>query len=430
MNSIENNNSSKISQLQILYETAAKMHTLDLDQLLQFILEAVTTHIGFDRSRLYLLDENSAFLICKIKSGMKLEKIEDIKIPLIKNESIIARCILEKKPIIVEDTDTEPGVHQGLKTLFNIKSFAAVPLLGRIGVKGVITADYLYTQKPIQHQDIESLVIFANLAALAIENSEIYQQLKTFNLQLEQKIHEATQDLKATQNLLLKSERISAFGEMAAGLTHEIRNPLTSINLLIDNLMSSESISPSIQEDLTIIHKESKRLNSLMDQLLQLARPNNSNFLKINIQKIIDKTLSLIKPMAKKHQIQIIESIPHQDIVIQGDANQLQQVFINLLLNAIEAIESKGSIKIMIDQDVNKVYIRIIDDGPGMNDELQLKIFEPFFTTKPKGTGLGLATVQKIIHEHDGSIKIMSTPNHGSQFELTFNLFKESSNEK
>ncbi len=402
-----------------LYEIAAKMNTLDLENILQLILEGVTQGLGFDRARLYIYDPNENCLYCKMSAGMKMEVMKEIRIPVDKNASIVARTLIEKKPFIIKDAQKESGVHKGLAQLFNIKSFASAPLMGRYSAKGVITADYLYSQKSIHQDMVETLVVFANQAGLALENAETHDQLKILNLELEQRVQKATKDLREAQRMLLNKERIAAFGQMAAGLAHEIRNPLTSMNLLLDNLIEKLNPDNVLSEDLHIVQKETKRLNQLMDQLLQFARTTTISFQPVDLFQLIKNIIQLIEPRCQMQNIKI-HTILNSDkkLEVPGDKNQLYQVLLNLAINSIEAMEHPGSLTFEIQEDPYSVMISISDTGKGITEQDLEKIFRPFYTTKPKGTGLGLATVQKIIHEHQGKIQVESRINQGTCFKI------------
>ncbi len=243
---------------------------------------------------------------------------------------------------------------------------------------------------------------------------------------------------KEYQAKFYQAEKMSTIGMLAAGIAHEINNPLTAISGFAQGLKRrltsmkkdlDKTLSKEFEEYLTIILKECKRCKEIVQNLLDLGRPKQQKFSPLDLNQIIIDTIQLIRSQArKKRQNFIILKLSKLSPLIYGDLSQLKQVFLNLLLNSIDAIENKGTITITTSIKENRwVEVSIIDTGKGIDPDHMDKLFEPFFTTKPpgKGTGIGLSTCYNIVKNHGGEISVVSELGKGSTFtvRLPINAF-------
>jgi Amt family ammonium transporter len=409
----------RIRELSVLHEISKSMQTLNLDEILHLILDGVTKAIGFDRTRLYLINEKKTRLECKMAVGIEKEKIKGIALPLGKENSMLARSVIEKKPFIVEDALNDPRVNKDLKELFGLKSFAVVPLIGRDKVLGAITADNLFSDRIITPEKFESLVTFANQAGLALENAKMYGELKLFSHQLEERVKIATGDLKRTQDKLIQSEKLAALGKLSAGIAHEIRNPLTSIKVLIHSLAEKIKDTETKEKDIKVLEDEIERVNQIIKRFLDFVRPKEPEFSLVDINQILEGTINLVSGKVKEQNAVLnkeLSSLPH----IQADQEQMRQVFLNLFLNAVQAMPEGGKLRIKTRLRGQCIQIEIQDEGTGIPDQIKDKLFEPFFTMKEEGIGLGLSIVKRIIDDHKGSIEVRNNYPKGTVF--TINL--------
>ncbi len=218
---------------------------------------------------------------------------------------------------------------------------------------------------------------------------------------------------KETETLLLQAEKLKLAGEMAAGVAHEIRNPITVISGFIQ-IMNTNSNQPYYHYT-QIIENEIERINFIISEFLVLAKPHAKLFKKYNFTKTLNDILILFQPEINLKGIVFSTQLTGRDIYLFGEESQMKQVLINLLKNAIEAVTENGNIHISCELDVNKVItLKITDNGVGMNQETIEKVFDPFFSTKVKGTGLGLMISEKIITEQGGNIFIESEVGKGT----------------
>ena len=229
---------------------------------------------------------------------------------------------------------------------------------------------------------------------------------------------------KQAEEALQRSEQLVVVGEMAAGLAHEIKNPLAGIKVSIQVLSDELDLSEENEEVFGRIIEEIKRIETLLKNLLHYARPPKPNFSVLDINRVIEHTvktakLSLKSPTLKSKDIQFSENLNDNLPEIIADSSQLQQIFMNLLLNAFEAIPDSG--KIMIDTSRKNGFIKIVlaNTGRSLEEKSRQDIFKPFFTTKKKGTGLGLAICKRLIEQHNGAISVDNILEGGVAFTIT-----------
>jgi signal transduction histidine kinase/putative methionine-R-sulfoxide reductase with GAF domain len=407
------------NQAAICIENSGLMETLEVDEILRLVLEGVTKHIGFDRARLYLVNEKANRLECKMAVGVNVGKIRGVTLPLDPEASIVARSISEKRPYVIPDASLDPRVNPLLKEKFNLHSLVVIPLLTKERALGAIAADHMEPGRKITPETLESVMTFAEQAGLAIHNAFMYQELKAFSEQMEEKIQKVTADLRKTEAQLIRSEKLAALGQLAAGIAHEIRNPLTSINILIHSMTENLPPEHSRWEDLKVIEEEISRINEIVDQFLRFAKPSPPLLDKVEVSPLFEEILQLLRPQIEKQKISVqknFRSLPP----VTADKEQMKQVILNLLLNAIQAMPKGGRLGLsgQVSADDQWVQFSILDSGAGIPPEDMDKLFDPFFSTKEGGVGLGLSIAHRIIDQHHGRIEIESRPQQGTVFTL------------
>lgn len=247
--------------------------------------------------------------------------------------------------------------------------------------------------------------------------------------------NEMAHSLKKQMQEMQRTEQLRICGEMAAGLAHEIRNPLAGMKVSIEVLLSELDIEEKDREVLQKIIEQIRHLELLMKNLLNYARPVAAQPINVDVNKILEKTVYFVEKhpsfISGNPRKQIIREFDQHLPEIFGDPQQLQQVFLNILLNAAEAIPEGGKITVKTCPDGNAktVAIEISDTGKGIPAELMEKIFQPFFTTKGKGTGLGLAVSKRIVEEHGGGIEVSNNDSAGVTFAITLPVKAEEWNE-
>ena len=219
-------------------------------------------------------------------------------------------------------------------------------------------------------------------------------------------IRHVVDELQQARQDMVRAERLAAVGELAAGVAHELRNPLTSVKLLIQTSRQKGDESSQDQKRLSIIQYEISRMETTIQALLDFARPPKLRRVAHDLRDTLKRALNLCKGKAAQQAVEVSEELPDVPVVVDGDPEQLDQVFLNLLLNGIESMESGGELKISmgIEREQGICQVQFVDTGPGIPEPIIDRIFEPFVTGKPRGVGLGLAISNRIIREHSGRL--------------------------
>ncbi len=223
--------------------------------------------------------------------------------------------------------------------------------------------------------------------------------------------------IRAMEEAVKRSERLAAVGAMAAGLAHELRNPLASMGGSIQLLATGKAFSDDERQLMRIVLREADRLNVLITDFLQFARPSPPQMAPMEMGGLLNETLALFRNDPKRREVEVQAKIA-EGLWMEGDSNQLRQVAWNLLANAAESMENGGTVRVEALRSGGEIRVRFIDSGAGVEPEQLPHIFDPFFTTKERGTGLGLATVHGIVDGHRGRIEVTSAPGEGSTFTL------------
>jgi two-component system, NtrC family, sensor histidine kinase HydH len=224
-------------------------------------------------------------------------------------------------------------------------------------------------------------------------------------------LHESFEHLK-------RADRLSAIGELAAGLAHEIRNPLASIEGAASVLERPETSEDIRTELFGIIQKECRRLTRLLTHLLEFARPRTPQLRVVDLEHVIDSIVLLLTHTAQRSRVTMRKTIPARVPPLECDPDQLKQVILNLTLNAIQAMPGGGEVEMLLTSAASHVVIAVKDQGPGVDSQNLDRIFDPFFTTKAGGTGLGLSVAHRIVTQHGGTITAENNPAGGITFSV------------
>lgn len=241
--------------------------------------------------------------------------------------------------------------------------------------------------------------------------------------------------LMETRALAARNEKLASLGTLAAGVAHEIRNPLTAINVRLHSLKKNLAANSSEQEDALVIAHEIQRLERIVHEFLQFARPAEPKLLTLSADSLLAKVQTLFASQLAKASIQLkVESVP--DIWVRADPYQIEQVLINLVQNAAESMEGGGTITVRARIGKGRlggskqpaVILEVSDTGKGIPPEVKKRMFDPFFTTKEEGTGLGLAISLRIVEKHGGTLECRSEVNRGTTFAILLPYAKPDEN--
>jgi len=237
-------------------------------------------------------------------------------------------------------------------------------------------------------------------------------------------------ELERSREHLLQAEKMAMVGKLAAGMAHSIRNPLTSVKMRLFSLSRSLELSDYQKEDFDVISEEIRHTDTIVQNFLEFSRPPKLKMQQVSPSMVVDLAIQLLEHRLKSYDVNVNVIRKHPLPELQADPEQLKEVFVNLMVNACEAMEQGGSIVIHEEENktqvLNKVaVIRLTDNGPGIPESIKSKIFQPFFTTKEEGTGLGLSIVARIVEEHQGWLDVTSKEGKGTTFTITLPI-KES----
>ncbi|MFH1421156.1 MAG: cache domain-containing protein [Planctomycetota bacterium] len=253
-----------------------------------------------------------------------------------------------------------------------------------------------------------------------LELKETYKKLQGEIEAADEDIKKAYKELKEKQQQLIRAEKLASIGKLSAGVAHEINNPLTAVLTFSHLLLEDTDKDDPKKEDLELIIRETERCKNIVKGLLDYARQTEPQKLHLNINTIIEKTLSLIEHQAAFRNIKFVREFDNNLPFLMIDKDKFQQIFINLFTNAQEAMPKGGSVTITTSKiaDGKNIEIKIADTGSGISEEVISKIFDPFYSTKEMGTGLGLSITQGIIESHKGGIEVKSKANEGTTFTI------------
>jgi signal transduction histidine kinase len=252
------------------------------------------------------------------------------------------------------------------------------------------------------------------------------RQLAEMSRELERGLTKKKKDLQDTQEQLRYTERLAELGTLASGMAHEIGTPMNVILGRAEYLMD-RSQDEAIKGGLQTIIAQVERITKIMNQLLTFARRRPSDRRPIDLRQVIGDTLEIFQERLRKHAIHVISDYQDCEALVLADPDQISQVLLNLIMNAIHAMQKGGSLRVRLEQGDGKLHLMVIDTGHGIPQEHLSKIFLPFFTTKDvgKGTGLGLTVVHGIVQEHGGTIEVESHPGHGTTFTITLPIYQK-----
>jgi signal transduction histidine kinase len=280
-----------------------------------------------------------------------------------------------------------------------------------------------YVLKPFNNQDlVERIESVLKIRAVELKNRELMaererllEEIEAWNRELEKRAQEKTEALQRAQAEIVLSEKLATLGYLAAGMAHEIRNPLNSISLFVQ-LIKSGLDEPDRSEYIEKILKEVDRIDGILRKLLDAAKRPKFEISNVRIDQIIDNTLEVFKPQIAVQKIAVELELSRVPEALQADPSEIEQIFTNLFLNAIHEMPDGGKLKVQLDHDDHDVIIRVSDTGKGIPTAHLPNIFDPFFTTKSRGSGMGLSVVLRIVKTYKGKIEVESTSEQGTTF--------------
>jgi signal transduction histidine kinase len=414
----------------------AMVSMLSAREIVDRILVAVSDTMGVERSMVLLMDEESGRLGAEAARGDWDE--EALHFELSPDHPIARALWMRRKELAREDFDDEPDaeLREQCRDVFDTLDVELLePVLFGVDLLGVIAVGRKLSGEHLGPDERQLLGTLANQSAIAIENARAFDEIAQLNKTLEARVDERTRELRDTQAQLVQSEKMRSLGQLVAGVAHELNNPIGFVhaNLQLLDEYVTRLLQPDVGPDkrrktqeaisklLTRSREGTERVKRIVQDLRTFSRTDQADLQQVKLDDEIDRTLALIEPRLKG--IEVVRDYGELPPV-RCFAGQLNQVFLNLLMNACDALDGRGTIRITTRPEPGGVMLRFEDDGPGMPAEVLSRIFEPFFTTKAvgKGTGLGLSLSHGIVARHGGHMEVESRPGAGARFTIRLPL--------
>ncbi len=310
--------------------------------------------------------------------------------------------------LLIEDISTDPNFKHHFNPRYKSTDLLSAPIMIKDKLFGVININYKKSGGPFKKTDLQLLVVIATSIAIVIDNFKLIEDIRL-------------------------KERLSTIGELTAKLAHEIRNPLNGIKMNVQ-ILQKKTRGQGLEEHYDIILGEIKRLDNLLKSILDHSKAQKSNKELLDIHKILDKVLSIIS--LNEPKVKIRKRYKKVLPLFSGDADKLEQAFLNICLNAVHAMEGEGTLSLSTRiykspetatiEKKNFIRIDFSDTGHGIQKEDREKIFSPFYTTRPAGTGVGLSITERIVKLHNGKISFTSIIGKGTTFKVLLPIGEKS----
>lgn len=450
--SLEERLEERVAELSILHQVGEALQSaMELPRILHAILVGATSHHGLSLNRAFLLlvDDDDGRLrgraaigpadaeeaariwndISLANSSLK-ELLRDLGPVLLREDhrvneivrtldvpvdgdDFLARACRSRDTVLVidgHDTKTDDAVDRELLDVLGTMTLVAVPLVAEDRHVGLLLADNAITGRPIDPADIQLLEMLGVQAALAIQRAKLTAELESYAAALEA----AGREIQENQARLLDAERMSALGQMAASVAHEIRNPLVVIGGFARRLLESLEHDESAASKLAVIIEEVERLERIVAPVLDSAKDRPPVMAPIDLTKIASDAFALLQyEMDQCDVLGHFEADTDVGLAV-GDRDQILQALINVMQNAVHAMPAGGNLWVYLRRDGDRVELVVEDDGIGIPEDVREQVHQPFFTTKAAGTGLGLPIVAQIMRNHQGELDIDTEVGRGT----------------
>ena len=409
----------------------AMVSMLSIKEIVERIVRALTEAMGVERSMVLLLAEDDRTLRPEAYGGDWHIDVGSFALPM--DHPLCKYLWMRREEVSRKDVDEEPDSALRavcLEVFDRLDVALLVPVLFGVDLLGVIAVGRKASGDRVSPDDRQLLLTLANQSSIAIENAKAFDEIAKLNETLEARVEERTRELRETQTLLLQSEKMRTLGQLVAGVAHELNNPIgfvhANLKLLeeyVDKLASAQEAGrdttrarEAIAKLLARSREGTDRVKKIVADLRTFSRMDQAELQEVDLNAEIDRTLTLMEPRCK-NCIRVERDFGELPRV-RCHAGQLNQVFMNLLMNSCDALGDRGRIGVRTRASEGRVRLEFEDDGPGIPDAVRDRVFEPFFTTKPvgQGTGLGLSLSHGIVERHGGRIWCESEPGAGTRF--------------
>lgn len=394
------------------------MESLDLSALVPKILGRTEDLVRADIVTLSAVDALSGMLAYQGMSGERARALKELDLPL-EAGGVYNWMASYGTPLLIADARSDFRMNGELMRDLGVRDIMVVPIWSSNTLRGMLTAINKRGGAAFDKHDLRLFTVFSSLAGAALQNASLYTDLK-----------QSLEALKNTQEQLVHSSKMAAIGELSANIAHEINNPLTSVLGYTSHLIRTLALPEGSRRTLLMMEQETLRMRKIIRNLLDFARQKPSWLRPSDIVVPLKESLALLQGMAESASVRILEEYPVAPVIVNLDHNDIKQVFINILYNALQAMPQGGELRIrLLVQNDTDVIVEIEDAGIGIPAENLAKIFEPFFSTKESGhgTGLGLSISYRIVQNHGGKISVVSSVGKGTTFRIALPLSRQGS---
>ena len=434
---------------------SAYLDALELNQILQTILLGITSEegLGFNRAFVAFFDDDETVLkgelaigpgnredAAKIWEGIRQQNlglhdlfsdrardtltqdvivnkiVQSLVIPASHVDHPFIHACTQRRSILVDCGKANITIPPDLIETLGEDTFVIVPLYSPRRALGVLVADNFVTRNKINESDIETLELFVGQASLAIEHSRLYSDMQDKIEELEL----VTQELEKNKDLLVQAERYAALGHMSAQLVHAIRNPITSIGGT-SRLLAKRFATPDTSKFLNILTKEANKVELTLNDLFSFVSENEVKKTAQPLFPLIRRSVMIFYGTMKKNNINYSLDFEGDDPILELDTKKIRQVFLHLVKNCIEAMDTGGKLTVSAKNVGKQVTVKFNDSGSGISDSDLEKVTDPFYTTKTYGTGLGLTLVEQILKQHGAEFSLMKATSEGTTAVVIFN---------
>jgi len=392
--------------------------SLDIAEVLKSAMRFVEELMDAEVSSIFEVDDAKNELFFRVVRGEGAYKAKEIRMKM--GEGVAGWVASYRESVIVSDTERDKRFSTKVDSItgFKTKSIIALPIKNKGRLIGVLEVLNKRGGGPFTRDDLNLLTIAANQIGIALVNAKLYERLQ-------EKFSLTREELKKTQKQLLRSERMAALGKFSQGVAHEVRNPVMSIGGFARRLKEKNADERTVAYA-NIILKETARLEKMVKDIERYTSMPAPVIQPVKLSALLQSALHIWEKEHTEDNLKIKLQSLLEDSTISADEAQLTQAVVNLLRNAAEAMPKGGTIYISTCREDNYIVISVKDEGAGIDPENLPQIFDPFFTSKPQGSGLGLTTVNRIVMDHGGEVKVSSRPGAGTEIKLYIPHLSES----
>jgi signal transduction histidine kinase len=399
----------------ILRSSALINSSLNIEQVLDNSMKWAEDFMGAEASTVYELEDRSNELVVRLARGEKKAPVGRITLKV--GEGIAGTVVKTGKPMVIQDVSKEKKFTDKIDRLtgFQTKSAICVPLVLRNRPIGALQVINKKSGEPFNRSDLEILFAIAQHVSIAMENANLYRRL-------EESFAVTTQELRITQEKLIRTERLASMSNLVQGVAHAIRNPITTIGGFARRIRKELGDKQKIEQYVDIILDETVRLEHIVKRVHDLTETQSYSPGPARIEPLAEEVLNAAMPLANQLGVKIVKEFGPDLPQVRLDSSQITVALANIVENALEAMPQGGTLTLKALREEHSLVIILKDTGCGIPKDQQASIYDPFVTSKSKGIGLGLTLVHQVISNHQGDIRITSEVRKGTVVTLRLPL--------